>query len=87
MPRPKKEPEREPLYARMHFDLIDANLPPLLHMTLERLHRWAKWETGIVPMCSGHQLETITDHQWSYDAYKDALQILELAGYIITLMI
>ncbi|MGA3168967.1 MAG: hypothetical protein ABSF14_22935 [Terriglobia bacterium] len=82
----KAKREREPLYTRIHNDLIDLNLPPLLHMTLERLHRWADRETGIVKMCSGHWMETTCDHQWGYDAYKDALLILEKAGYIVRLM-
>ena len=87
MKKPKKaKREREPLYTRMHNDLIDLNLPPLLHMTLERLHRWADRETGIVKICSGHWMETTCDHQWGYDAYKDALLILEKAGRIVRLM-
>jgi hypothetical protein len=87
MKKPKKaEREREPLYTRMHNDLIDENLPPLLHMTIERLHRWANRETGVVKMCSGHWLETTCDHQWGCDAYKDALLILEKAGRIVRLM-
>jgi hypothetical protein len=48
----KAKREREPLYTRIHNDLIDLNLRPLLHMTLERLHRWADRETGIVKICS-----------------------------------
>jgi hypothetical protein len=83
MPRRKKEPERPPLYTRIFNDLIDQNLPPVLHMTLERLHRWADRGTGRVKMCSGRLLETITNHQWGYEAYKDALNVLEEAGYIV----
>ncbi len=82
----KAKRAREPLYTRMHNDLIDQNLPPLLHMTLERLHRWADRETGTVKICSGHWMETTCDRQWGYDAYKDALLILEKAGRIVRLM-
>lgn len=78
--------DKNPLFVRIPFKLIDdyregrITLPMLTVMNL--LHRWAKWETGIVEWTSASALTLACGGEWHENTIKAALRRLEKKGYI-----